>query len=122
MKPLETFNSTVISLLPSFALYLLSKSILDLSLTYFIGFWIVALLIFTYFFLEANYRKFTWYKSGRVGFSGLIVAILFFTTRSIASFLYPSGPTFIGMTDLYISASFSFIFFLLLLNLSRNTN
>ena len=118
----ESLDSLVISLLPYFGLYLLSQSIKNYSLSSFIGFWIVTVFVFLYFFVDANYRKFTWYKSGRVGFSGLLVAGLFFVVRSVLSVFFVDGPTIIGQLDIYISASFSFVSFLLLFNLSKKVS
>lgn len=118
----ESLDSLVISLLPYFGLYLLSQSIKNYSLSSFIGFWIVTVFVFLYFFVDANYRKFTWYKSGRVGFSGLLVAGLFFVARSVLSVFFVDGPTIIGQLDIYISASFSFVSFLLLFNLSKKVS
>ena len=118
----ESLDSLVISLLPYFGLYLLSQSIKNYSLSSFIGFWIVTVFVFLYFFVDANYRKFTWYKSGRVGFSGLLVAGLFFVVRSVLSVFFVDGPTIMGQLDIYISASFSFVSFLLLFNLSKKVS
>ena len=118
----ESLDSLVISLLPYFGLYLLSQSIKNYSLSSFIGFWIVTVFVFLYFFVDANYRKFTWYKSGRVGFSGLLVAGLFFIARSVLSVFFVDGPTIIGQLDIYISATFSFVSFLLLFNLAKKVS
>lgn len=118
----ESLDSLVISLLPYFGLYLLSQSIKNYSLSSFIGFWIVTVFVFLYFFVDANYRKFTWYKSGRVGFSGLLVAGLFFVVRSVLSVFFVDGPTIMGQLDIYISASFSFVSFLLLFNLAKKVS
>lgn len=119
MKFYESLDGLIIATLPYLGLFFLVSAIKNFSLFDFIGFWIVTLFVFLYFFLESNYRKFNWYKSGRVGFSGLMVGGLLFLVRGLISLYFPQVPTIIGGIDLYLSATFSFLFFLLLFNLSR---
>lgn len=117
----ESLNSFVVAILPYLGIYFLSSSIIKYSLVDFVAFWVVTVFIFFYFLFEATYRKFNWYKSGRVGFSGLLVAGLFFLARAILAYFFVNQVSLVGTVDVYLSASFSFLFFLLLFNLSRNT-
>lgn len=119
IKFYESLDAIVIAMLPHLGLVFLFNSVINSSLSAFIAFWIVTFFVFIYFYIDANYRKFNWYKSGRVGFSGLFVAGLFFLVRAILSYFYPTTISILGSFDLYLSATFSFLFFLLLFNLSR---
>lgn len=107
----ESFNALVISILPWFGLRHLSFAINELSLMSFVVFWISLFLIFLYFFIESFYRKFIWYKSGRVGFSGLLIAGIFFILQVFV---------LVSSLEKYISAAIAFIFFLLLYKLSKS--
>ncbi len=79
---------------------------------------IVVALIFLFFYIDKRYKSFGWYKSGKVGFSGLAVLALFFLIRSAIAIVNPSMLSFIGKIDALISAILSFIFFLSVYNLS----
>lgn len=111
IKFYESFDALVVAVLPWLSLSYLVSAIKNSNLVYFIAFWACLFLVFVYFFLDSQYRKFIWYRSGRVGFSGLVVAGLFFVMKSF--------DPYIGY-GLYISGAFAFLFFLLLFILSRN--
>jgi hypothetical protein len=78
---------------------------------------IVAALIFLFFFLDKRYKRFTWYKSGKVGFSGLTLLAIFFLVRAAIAIIDPTMLSFIGKIDALISAILSFLFFLSVYNL-----
>lgn len=92
-------------------------------------FGILFLLIILFFFLQKNYRRFRWYKSGKIGLAGLVTLALFFLVRAIlAIFFYEpmlsfgriSGYSiFMGRVDAIISATIAFCFILSIYNLSR---
>lgn len=111
IKFYESFDALVVAVLPWLGLNYLVLAIRNSSLIDFIAFWVCLLLVFIYFFLDSQYRKFIWYKSGRVGFSGLAVAGLFFVAK---------GVEFSTGFNLYLSATFAFLFFLLLFILSKS--
>jgi hypothetical protein len=77
-----------------------------------------AILIYFFFFLDSRYKRFTWFKSGRVGFAGLVILSVFFLGRAIVALINPSMLSFTGKFDAIISSTTSFIFFLILYNLS----
>lgn len=79
---------------------------------------IIAALIFLFFYIDKKYKSFSWYKSGKVGFSGLTLLAIFFLVRAAIAILNPSMLSFIGKIDALISAILSFIFFLSVYNLS----
>lgn len=80
---------------------------------------IVAVLIFVFFYIDKKYKSFGWYKSGKVGFTGLGLLALFFLVRSGIAIVNPYMLSFIGKIDALISAILSFVFFLSLYNLSN---
>jgi hypothetical protein len=79
---------------------------------------IQALLIALFYFLDKRYKRFTWFKSGKVGFAGLMVLAIFFLTRAVVALINPGMLSFTGKFDAIISSTISFIFFIILYNLS----
>ncbi|HLD91899.1 MAG TPA: hypothetical protein VI795_00735 [Patescibacteria group bacterium] len=119
IKLFESLDTLVISLLPWLSLFYLSYSIKNSDLLSFLAFWVCLLLIFLFFLFNNFYRTFNWYKSGKVGFSGLAVAGIFFGIRSIFSLFTKNLISFAGDYEPYISGTFFVIAFLLLFRLSR---
>ncbi len=76
-------------------------------------------IIFLFLMLDKHYKKFTWYKSGKVGFSGLMILGLFFLARCLIALFIPDMLFFVGRVDVIISGVMAFISFLMLFNLSR---
>lgn len=118
MKFFESLDALIIGLLPWLGLTYLSDAISKSSLSSFLAFWITLIFVFLFFFLNSQYRKFSWYKSGRVGFAGITVAALFFLARIALFLIYPQTMSFAGGLELYFSGTFAFSFFLLLYRLS----
>ena len=81
----------------------------------------IAIFIALFWFLDVHYKKFSWYKSGRVGFSGLTVLGLFFLTRSIVAMSDLYVLSFAGDMEVVISGVISFISFMTVYNLSEKT-
>ncbi len=79
---------------------------------------LIALVSFKFF--DSRYRRYTWYKSGKVGFAGISSAALFFLIRSIIAILNPSMVSFVGKIDSLISATIAFALFLVVYNLSSH--
>lgn len=80
---------------------------------------IVSLFIF-YLFLEKKYRRFTWYKSGRVGFAGLITLGLFFLIRSGISIYGGSMLSLAGRVEVVLSSVIAFLLFFSVYHLSES--
>ena len=76
------------------------------------------LLVLIFYMLDSRYKRFSWYKSGRVGFAGLAVLGIFFLIRAVVAMIDPSMVSFVGKTDAILDSVVSFIFFLTLYNLS----
>jgi hypothetical protein len=82
----------------------------------FTGNWHMIIFIPVFYFLSGSYKRFTWYKSGKVGFAGLGSLALYFLFRGVvAFFLNPGVLSF----DIVSSAVVAFILFLSIFNLGR---
>jgi len=78
------------------------------------------LLLFSFFyFLEGKYRSLSWYKSGKIGFSGVTVLGLFFVLRMVITLSFDNGFSTIGRVDLVLSAVVVFLLAFSLYNLSE---
>ncbi len=115
----ESLEATTIGLLPWLSLVFLQDAISNTSLPSLIAFIVLLLVIAFYTFLDAHYKKFTWYKSGKVGFSGLATLGLLFLIRTAVAATFPSMLSFLGPIDSIISGVIAFTSFLLVFNLSR---
>lgn len=120
IKFFESLDGLIIGLLPLLAVNYLVDAVNKSSLSSFLAFWTVLISIFAFFFLDAQYRRFSWYKSGRVGFAGVATVILFFLIRIALYLIYPQTLSFVTPYDLYLSSTFAFSFFLVLYSLSRS--
>ncbi|MDP3994697.1 MAG: hypothetical protein Q8P91_02615 [bacterium] len=120
LKFYETFEALFIAFLTWFGIYWVFLFIKTPAITSFLASFLIVSFIVLFYLLEGNYKDFTWYKSGRIGFAGLVTAGLFFLSRSAIASLFPFMLSFSGKTEIYISAVASFIMFLLVYNLSRN--
>lgn len=78
---------------------------------------IVWLLVF--FLLDRRYKNFSWYRSGKIGFSGLSSLGGFYLTSSLIALLVPTMVFFTSQIDVIISGIISFLSFLAIYNLSR---
>lgn len=119
LKFFETFEAGILGSFFWLSIIFLINSVKDSSLVSLIGFGVMTLLIFLFFFLEGKYKKFTWYRSGKIGFSGLAVSGIFFFARACLALFFPFVLSFVGKLDALISGAISFILFLLLYNLSE---
>jgi hypothetical protein len=115
----ETLEASVISLLPFLALLFLKDSVLTSSLVSFIAFLATLVFISLYYYLDLHYKKFTWYKSGKVGFTGLAILGLIFLTRSLIALSRTPVLSFVGKYEAVVSGVAAFVCFLLIFNLSR---
>ena len=120
LKFYETYEAAFLGFLICFSMYLLGDSVRSLNIDSFVGFVISMLLIGIFHFIDANYKNFSWYKSGKVGFTGLILLAIFFLTRVLAYIFFPNTLSFVSNYEIYFSSISSFIFLALTYNLSRS--
>ena len=115
----ETFEAGVAASFFWLGLVFLSDSIEKSNTASFIGFIVIILLIVLFYFLDAHYKKFTWYKSGRVGFTGLTTLGLLLLLRAAVAPIVPDMLSFSGKYEAIISGILAFVSFLLVFNLAR---
>jgi hypothetical protein len=117
---LRFFEVLEASVLASFAptiLFLIYNGISQKNAASFFAISVVALFIGLYYFLNTRYKTFAWYKSGRVGFSGLAILGTFFLVRGIVAYRIPDMVSF-SQQDWLISGIVSFLSYLTLANLT----
>lgn len=115
----EVYEAGIVGLLPWLSFFFLLDAMKTTSWYSFCGFLFSWLLVLLYIFLNLHYKSFSWYKSGKVGFSALVVTIVFFLARMIVAIFFPSMVSLSGSFEVLISGIFSFFSFLLLFILSR---
>jgi len=79
---------------------------------------LLALIFLLYLYLNRNYKKFSWYKSGRIGFAGLSATGFYFLARAVIAFWIPFMVSFVGKIEPILSGVLAFLVFLLTFNLS----
>jgi hypothetical protein len=89
-----------------------------------VGMFIICCLLFSlYLFLNSKYRRFSWYKSGRVGLAGLLTLIVFFLLRVVLviSPLHSYFSYFLaGRVDALVSILVAFCLSFMAYNLSQS--
>ena len=118
LRAYETIEAGTISLLPWAALIFLADAATTSSVTSFLfGIFCAALIVF-YIFLDRHYKNFSWYASGRVGFSGLATLGTFFLLRAFLAIFTPSVLSFVSAETL-ISGIIATVSFLAVYRLAR---
>ncbi len=121
LRTYEVLEAYVISILPWMSVFFLADSILKSNIYSFSGFFIFTLLIGLYYFLDTNYKNFSWYASGRVGFSGLTILGIFLLIRAALAPLSIDVLSLAGKADSIISGVIAFVVFLLIYNLGKTS-
>ncbi len=119
IKFYESFEAAVISALPWLGFLFLKDSVVGSVLSSFLAFLAILLIVFVSYWLDINYKNFTWYKSGKIGFAGLACLALIFLIRSAVALTGISVLSFVGKFEATLSGASAFICFLLLYNLGR---
>lgn len=119
MRVFESFEGVIVGGLIWLSLVFIADSIINSSLSSFLAFWVTFFCVFIFFFLDAHYRRFSWYASGRVGFAGLVTVGIFFLIRSMVALLLVPVISLSGRLETILSGIISFSAFLILFNLSR---
>jgi hypothetical protein len=115
----ESFEALIIASLPWVGLVFLKDSVFNSSLNSFLAFLVILLVVFVAYWLDVNYKNFTWYKSGKIGFAGVSALGLIFLIRSLVATIGIPMLSFVGKFEAIISGAAAFICFLLLYNLGR---
>jgi hypothetical protein len=116
----ETFEALIISAFPWISFLFLLDSVVHSSFSSFLAFVAILVFVFISYYLDTHYKNFTWYKSGKIGFAGLLTLSLFFIVRSILAIFTIHMLSFVGLkVEAIVSGAAAFICFVLLFNLGR---
>jgi len=119
VKFYETLEAYIIASLPWLGLIFLIDSVSASSLGSFLGFIGILFMVFLSYYLDTQYKRFSWYKSGRVGFAGLAVSIIFFATRFVVAISKVPMLSFAGRAEIIVSGIMAIVSLVLLFNLGR---
>lgn len=115
----ETLDALVASSLPLITLVFLKDSIASSSFSSFLGFLASLSVIFLFYYMDLHYKEFTWYKSGKIGFTGLATLGIIFLIRSTLAIFKISVLSFVDKYEAILAGGAAFICFLLVFNLSK---
>jgi len=119
MRRYENFEGVFLGLLVWLGIVFLSDTVVSYSVYSFAAFWVHLFATVLFIFLSTRYKSFVWYKSGKVGFSGLAVLGFLFLVRAVAGIYFKDIISFAPRFEVLFSSIVSFISFLLLYNRSR---
>jgi len=114
----ETIEAATIASFPWLVLIFTADAIATSSISSFCSALGCALLIVLYLYLYKHYKNFSWYTSGRVGFSGLALLAIFFLLRATLAIFIPSVISFVK-AEVLISGVLACAFLFLVFNLSK---
>ena len=121
LRSLEVIEAAVFSLLPWLGISYFTSFLLTQKIIALVWGVLVLILIGLFIWLDRNYKRFSWYKSGRIGFTGLTVLGIFFLIKAVIAIFVPDMLSFIGQYEIYISAILAFTCFFIVYNLARKT-
>ena len=119
LKFFETFEGFTLASIPMVTLMFFRDSISHSSLNSFLAFVACLILIFLAYWVDLNYKSFTWYKSGKIGFTGLFIAFLFFLIRTVIAILRLPVVSLVGTLEGVVSGLVALAFLGLLIKLGR---
>ncbi len=120
LKFFESFEAAGIGFFIWLALVFFIDALKNSSVVSLIALTVIIGLILLFFFFDARYKKFTWYRSGKIGFAGVASLGVFFFIRTVIALFFPFVLSLIGRVDALLSGAVSFILFLLLYNLAES--
>lgn len=119
LRIFETIEAAGVAAILWLVLAFLGLAISSLNYFFLVGAGFLLLLFIAFFFIDAHYKNFSWYKSGRVGFSGLTVIGLLFLARGVIATIFPSMIFLVGKVDIILSATAAFLTFFSVFNLAK---
>jgi hypothetical protein len=119
VKFYETLEAFIISSLPWLGLIFLADSAMHSSLSSFLAFVVILIMVFVSYYLDTHYKRFTWYRSGKIGFAGLAIAVIFFLVRTAIAIVKVPMLSLVGQAEAVTSGIMVLVSFLLLFNLGR---
>lgn len=114
----EVYEVSFIGILPFYFLLVLFDVLAAFSVVSFVYLVLIVLVGGLYVYLGRNYKRFSWYKSGRVGFAGLAALGVLFLFRAIIAAFDPLVISFVGSIEIVLSALVAFVAFFIIYNLS----
>jgi hypothetical protein len=120
IKFYESLEAFIIASLPWLSLVFLMNSVATSSLSSFLAFLVILVMVFVSYFLDTHYKSFTWYKSGKIGFAGIATASLIFIMRAALAIGGVTMLSFAGKYEAILSGVMAFCGFMLLFNLGRS--
>ncbi|HJY98382.1 MAG TPA: hypothetical protein VJ227_01570 [Patescibacteria group bacterium] len=121
IKFYESFEAMIVAALPWISFLFLKDSVVSSSLSSFIAFLSLLIIVFIAFFFDQRYKDFAWYKSGKIGFTGLATLTIIFLTRLVIAILQIPVISFLGRFEAVASGVAAFISLILLINLGRQS-
>lgn len=115
----ETLEALIMASMPWLALIFLENSIKTSSMMSFLAFTATLVLIFLSYWFDVNYKNFTWYKSGKIGFAGLTTSFLFFLIRFVLATFGLSMLSFVVKFEFIFSGVVTLASLILLITLGR---
>lgn len=119
LRAFETIESSVLGTLNILILVFFYDFVVNLKIISGIASLIILFLIALFIYLDKNYKNYVWYKSGKVGFSGLAILGVFFLIRGTVALFLGDVISFVSGYDTFLSIIISFVSFLMVFNLSR---
>lgn len=119
LKFYETLEAFIVASLPWLGLIFLGDSGAHSSLSSFLAFVTILIIVFIAYYFDTHYKRFTGYRSGKIGFTGLAIAVIFFFTRTAIAIAKVTMLSFVGQVEVAISGVTALVSFLLLFNLGR---
>jgi len=119
LKYLETFEANIFGLLFPLLFLFIGHALIRPSLIAYLSTGFIAISILFFLFLNSHYKKFTWYRSGRIGFAGLVTAGSLFLARAAVALHFPTMLSLSGRVEMVASAAVSFILFFAVYNLAE---
>lgn len=119
LRVFEVLEALVFGLLPWLSLIFLLDAVKNENTLSLIGFLVILIFLLSFVAIDSRYKRFTWYKSGRVGFSGLIILGFFFLLRTFIAGSFTDMLSFAGRPDSVLSGTVAFISFLMIFNIAR---
>lgn len=121
MRVFEVYEGWVLGSLGLFLVFSMNLFINGWNEVYLLGVILAVFLISLYFLVDRHYKKFAWYKSGKVGFTGLSISGVTFLIFTLIAIFFPDMVFFQGKIGASIAGTLSFISFILLFNLSQKS-
>ena len=123
LKLFEVFDATISSwLIMGFCLVLSMNLFVFPKIEYLITQAGLIFLSAIFVFIDKRYANMSWYKSGKVGLSGLFTLAVFFLLKCILAAVFNDVVLFGQVRDIVFSGSTAFLLFLTIFIRARNLN